>query len=60
MNEPFLIYHFNGFKFEFIKDELHITNERHLPFFEKYRMQFIEDERTPFVIITEEKGMKND
>lgn len=58
MNEPFLTYRFQGFRFEFIRDELHITNERHLPFFEKFRVQFIDDKITPFVIIKEEEGMK--
>lgn len=50
--EPFMALHFNGFYFEFIKDELHITD---LFFERKYKVQFIRDEQTPFVIILEEK-----
>lgn len=57
-SEPFLTYCFQGFKFEFIRDELFVTNERHLPFFEKYRIQFSDDDKIPFVIILEKKGME--
>lgn len=59
--EPFLTYRFEGFKFEFgPRDEIRIINERHSPFFETYRVQINEYHPTPFIIILEEKGMKNE
>jgi hypothetical protein len=51
-----MIYHFQGFRFEFVRDELLITNQRHFPYFEVYKMKFTESD-VPFVISVEEKGM---
>lgn len=50
--EPFLTYYSHGFKFEFIGDELFITD---FGWKRKYRVQFSRDKETPFTIITEEK-----
>lgn len=53
MNESFLTYRFGAFKFEFIRDDLFITNEVTRI---KYRVQFDPYNRElPFVIILEEK-----
>jgi len=60
MKEPFLTYKFQGYKFEFIRDEVIITNERHLPFFEKYKMIFNDYDSLGFTIMLEEKGVKNE
>jgi hypothetical protein len=53
--ESHMIYHFQGFRFEFVQDELLITNQRHFPYFEVYKMKFTESD-IPFIISVEQKG----
>lgn len=51
--EPFLTYHFQGFKFEFIKDELFITNTITKY---RYKIQFEHYKDIPFLITLVEKN----
>lgn len=45
--EPFLTYFFQGFKFEFIHDEVYVTD---ITYRRKYRIQFPGYMHNPFLI----------
>lgn len=55
MNEPFLTYRFQGFRFIFgPRDEVTIVNERNLPWVTRYKLIITGDE-FPFTIQKEEE-----
>ena len=51
-----MTYLFHGFNFEFTEDGLFVTDERHLPYYEKYKITFEDNRSFPFVITMEERG----